>query len=340
VAESRQFGGPKIRQFGDKPGGDQPNSGDCAQCENMLADALDGTLSAADQKLFDSHMVQCGPCAQLLADAQRGVAWLEMLRHPKPEPPAMLVERILAQTSGAAGQMLPVPMPQTGILVPQPSAGSVVPTATSYTNVIPFRSRFAAAVRSNSFGQIMLQPRLAMTAAMAFFSIALTMNLTGVRLQDLHASDLRPSSIKRGFYHANARVVQYYEGLRVVYELESRVHDLQSDRDNNPTVGSQSTPAAAAPDTNEPGSQAQPDPAKQDPGTQPEKKQRPASGPHSGTGAGPGAAPSPNWGTSHREVPGRMLSVASTLEPGDEMNELLVGPMESTTPQALEGRLV
>ncbi len=340
MAESRQFGGPKIRQFGDKPGGDQPNSGDCAQCENMLADALDGTLSAADQKLFDSHMAQCGPCAQLLADAQRGVAWLEMLRHPKPEPPAMLVERILAQTSGAAGQMLPVPMPQTGILVPQPSAGSVVPTATSYANVIPFRSRFAAAVRSNSFGQIMLQPRLAMTAAMAFFSIALTMNLTGVRLQDLHASDLRPSSIKRGFYHANARVVQYYEGLRVVYELESRVHDLQSDRDNNPTVGSQSTPASAAPDANEPGSQAQPDPAKQDPGTQPEKKQRPASGPHSGTGAGPGAAPSPNWGTSHREVPGRMLSVASTLEPGDEMNELLVGPMESTTPQALEGRLV
>ena len=339
MAESRQFGGPKIRQFGDKPGGDQPNNGDCAQCENMLADALDGTLSAADQKLFDSHMAQCGACAQLLADAQRGVAWLEMLRHPKPEPPASLVERILAQTSGPASQMLPVPMPQTGVLVPQPGAGGVVTTVTPYPNVIPFRRRFAAAVRSNSFGQIMLQPRLAMTAAMAFFSIALTMNLTGVRLQDLHASDLRPSSIKRGFYHAKAGVMQSYDRLRVVYELESRVRDLQNDRDNDPTVGSQSTPASAAPAASDPGSQAQPDPAKQDPGTQPEKK-RPASGPHSGTGAGPGAAPSPNSGTSSREVPGRMLFVASVMKPDDETNELLVGPMESTTPQALEGRLV
>src|ERR1039457_1082978 len=61
------------------------------------------------------------------------------------------------------------------------------------------------------------QPRLAMTAAMAFFSIALTMNLTGVHLQDLRASDLKPSSLKRDFTNANASVKRYYEGLRVVY---------------------------------------------------------------------------------------------------------------------------
>ena len=47
-------------------------------------------------------MAQCGPCSQMLADARRGAAWLEMLRHPAPEPPAALLERILAQTSGAA----------------------------------------------------------------------------------------------------------------------------------------------------------------------------------------------------------------------------------------------
>ena len=89
----------------------------------------------------------------------------------------------------------------------------------------------------------MLQPRLAMTAAMAFFSIALTMDLTGVRLQDLRTSDLRPSSLKRDFYSANARVVQYYEGLRVVYELESRVHDLQSAADSDAPAGTQTAPA-------------------------------------------------------------------------------------------------
>ena len=44
----------------------------------------------------------------------------------------------------------------------------------------------------------------------------------------------------------NTHVVQYYEGLRVVYELESRVHDLQSATENN-DAGSQSTPESASP---------------------------------------------------------------------------------------------
>jgi hypothetical protein len=74
----------------------------------------------------------------------------------------------------------------------------------------------------------MLQPRLAMTAAMAFFSIALTMNLTGVRLSQLRASDLKPSSILRSCYEAKAKVVRYSDNLRVVYELESRVLRIRS----------------------------------------------------------------------------------------------------------------
>ena len=47
-------------------------------------------------------MAACGPCSQLLADARRGAAFLEMLRTPAPEPPAALLERILAETSGPA----------------------------------------------------------------------------------------------------------------------------------------------------------------------------------------------------------------------------------------------
>ncbi len=124
-------------------------------------------------------------------------------------------------------------------------------------NVLPFRVRAASAVRSSSFAQLMLQPRLAMTAAMAFLSIALTLDLTGVRLQDLRASDLRPSSLKRDFYSANARVVQYYEGLRVVYELESRVHDLQSATDNDAPAASDPS-RSARPTPNQPASQPAP----------------------------------------------------------------------------------
>jgi hypothetical protein len=103
--------------------------------------------------------------------------------------------------------------------------------------VLPFRLRSAI----HSIGQTMLQPRLAMTAAMAFFSIALTLNLTGVRVSELSLSDLQPSNIRRGFYEANASVVRYCDNLRVVYELEARVHDMRrTDADSDADSGSPS----------------------------------------------------------------------------------------------------
>jgi hypothetical protein len=322
MAESRQFGSPKVSPSGNQAG----DVAHCRECEAMLADALDGTLSASDQASFDLHMAHCGPCAEMLADARRGAAWLEMLRDPRPEPTAALLERILAQTSGSAiGVADPgideVHIPGT-VLTPAPIYGGSVPHISSgsspygvagyggvaaYGKVIPFRSRVAAAVRASAFGQIALQPRLAMTAAMAFFSVALTMDLTGVRLQDLRASDLSPSSLQRDFYSANARVVQYYEGLRVVYELESRVHDLQSANGDDTPAGAQSaapegsdggasqgSESGGSQKGSQPGSapsgQSPSGPANQTPSEQPGRKQ------HS-----PAARPAPNSGTSHRD---------------------------------------
>ncbi len=298
MTDSRQFRNPKVLQFGDKTGGDRSgDSGHCAQCEAMLADALDGTLSAADQEVFDGHMAECGPCSQLLADARRGAAFLEMLRKPAPEPPAALLERILAQTSGQAGLAVPgaIPIPaqpsgQYGIaaLVPaQAVAGAV------YGNVIPFPRRVATAFRTSSFGQIMLQPRLAMTAAMAFFSIALTMNLTGVHLQDLRASDLKPSSLKRDITSANASVVRYYEGLRMVYVLESRVHDLESAQDFDATqpVGPSAPANTSQAPSAQPGPPQQPDPQKAAP--QPRNDQPGSNQPGGGSPGRKQIAPSP-----------------------------------------------
>jgi hypothetical protein len=265
VADSKQFGSPKVLQFGDKTA--KPGNGHCAECEAMLADALDGTLSSADQELFDTHMAECGPCSQLLADARRGAAFLEMLRTPAPEPPAALLERILAQTSGTAGHAIsggvqfgvPIPAPQPGHI----GIAALTPAHAVSGAVLPFPRRAAAAFRASSFGQVMLQPRLAMTAAMAFFSIALTMNLTGVHLEDLRASDLKPSSLTRDVTNARAGVVRYYEGLRVVYELESRVHDLESAQDNDtaPAIN-QSAPAGVSQPGN-PVKPVQPGPSQQ-----------------------------------------------------------------------------
>jgi len=168
---------------------------------------------------------------------------------------------------------------------------------------------------------------------MAFFSIALTLDLTGVRLQDLRASDLRPSSLKRDFYSGKARVAQYYDGLRVVYELESRVHDLQSATDNDATSGSRMTPQNTAPAStpdSQPGSQtpaAQPGqngPDKQNPGGKPNQKQHaPGSGPASGPATGPALGPAPKSGTSRRENFERNLRLVAATE----SDPLLDGPI-------------
>lgn len=340
MADSKQFGSPKILQFGDKTGANQPGSGHCAQCEALLADALDGTLSAADQELFDIHMACCTPCSQMLADARRGAAWLEMLRTPKPEPSAALLERILAQTSGAAtGQTVPQ-HGSTGATIGQPqpfggpamAPGYTIPMGPAYGNVLPFPQRIAARFRASSFGQIALQPRLAMTAAMAFFSIALTLDLTGVRLQDLRASDLKPSSIKRAYSDQKARVVQYYEGFRVVYELESRVHDLQSASDNDTTGTTQSTAPSQPPSAN-PDQPGQTAPANPSPAAEPNKKQRtPATGPSAGQAPGSGA--------SRREGSPRPLSLATLVIPERLYSGLTDAMTARSSYVGVEGELV
>src|SRR5437868_10040694 len=271
----------------------------------MLADALDSTLSATDQAAFDLHLAGCPSCATMMADAQRGHAWMEMLKSPRPEPPIALLERIIAQTSGqtaaqtAAAQKPPIVLGSTDRLPPPatiPGRPTLVPASMAQpafsTNVLPFRTRIAHAFRS--VGQTMLQPRLAMTAAMAFFSIALTLNLTGVRLSALRASDFKPSNIMRSASQAKASVVQYTDNLRVVYELESRVRDLQRSSDDDssgstsPAGSTSTTPANQnSPAGQKPDSTQQPDDQNQKSGPQKQNQKQ----------------TKPNPGSSRRETP-------------------------------------
>lgn len=276
MAEFNQFGSTQPPQTGEAE--------HCSQCEAMLADALDGTLSPAEQSMFDLHMASCSTCSAMLADARRGADWLEMLKSPRPEPPAALLERILAQTCNAqpdaqtvSGQPQLVANKQragnglwqssTILGHSGPASAAAMRPAGAYasTNVLPFRSRVAAGFRLRSIGQTLLQPRLAMTAAMAFFSIALTLNITGVRISQLRVSDLRPTNIQRNIVQANASVHRYYDNLKVVYELESRVRNLQrsnNDTDQYSLPSNQSAPAPQQqPETKKPDSkQSRPKP--------------------------------------------------------------------------------
>ena len=240
---------------------------------------------------------------------------MEMLHTPRPEPPASLLARILAQTSAQASaqtnaQKIAPASLQAGYettdapaispgypagslhtLLGQPMLDPVYGPAGVFSRakVLPFRTRLASGMRS--LGQTMLQPRLAMTAAMAFFSIALTLNLTGIRLNQFRASDLKPSTILRTCYETKAKVVRYSDNLRVVYELESRVRDLQQNSDDSGQAGSTAAPVEQSAPAAQPGSK--PFAAPQHPDSQ--------------SPAGKQTRPRPGSGSSRRESPGSSI---------------------------------
>ena len=195
-----------------------PGSAACGLWETQLADALDGLLRPEDEAAFQAHMAGCADCAALYEQARQGREWLEFLS-PEPEVPAGLLDRLLTHTGpghtaepalAAAGDVMPLP----GMAVP----------AWQKPGFMGFVRRFA-------------EPRLMMTAAMAFFSIALTLNLTGVRVTSLRLSDLRPtavrSMIERQLTMASVPIVRYYDHLRFVYEVESTMRQLRG----GPTQG-------------------------------------------------------------------------------------------------------
>jgi len=186
-----------------------PSSPACGQWETLLADALDGLLRPEDEATFSTHMAGCANCTTLFEEARQGREWLEFLS-PEPEVPAGLLDKLLAQTG--PGQVAGL-----GLATP---AGNVVPVmiVAQRQNLMARLRRFAG-------------PRLLMTAAMAFFSIAVTLNLTGVRLSRIRMSDLKPTSLKmyvqRQFTTASTPIIRYYDHLRFVYEVQSRMRELR-----------------------------------------------------------------------------------------------------------------
>jgi hypothetical protein len=195
-----------------------------------LADALDGLLQPEDEATFTSHMAICPACTALFEEARRGREWLEFLS-TEPEVPEGLLDKILAATG--PGQV----------------AGFGLVTGSGNVVVMP-----PAWQRPGFMGRVrrFAEPRLLMTAAMAFFSIALTLNLTGVRLNDLRLSNLRPSAVRsfmeRRLTMASTPIIRYYDHLRLVYEVESRMRELRRTTQGEST-GNQQQPNNAQPAT-------------------------------------------------------------------------------------------
>lgn len=224
-----------------------PNSPACGAWETLLADALDGLLKPEDEAQFEAHKATCASCAALYEEARKGREWLEFLS-PEPDVPAGLLERILARTGPGHSASMPVPALAGARGVP------------AFVPPVWQQQGFMARTRQA------MQPGLLMTAAMAFFSIALTLNLTGVRLSTLRLADLRPVAVRsymeRQLNMASVPIVRYYDHLRFVYEVESRVRQLRNESQGN---GDENTAPQGNQDEKQ-GQPANPGETKQNPG--------------------------------------------------------------------------
>ena len=172
----------------------------------------------------------------MFADVESG---RNLLRSLEPvEPPAYLVHNILVATSGVVSTRTA-------------SASDALRNTPRGERLREWwDSWFTPAFR------FVRQPRFAMSFGMVFFSFSMLLNLAGVKPADMAKVDLRPAAIRHAYNDAQIKVVKYYDNIRFVYEIESKVREFKR----------ATTPA-------EPGPQPQKENRKNDTSGQPDQKQ-------------------------------------------------------------------
>jgi anti-sigma factor RsiW len=190
----------------------------CADVEIQLADYLDGTLAAEEKSAIESHLATCKACEELARDSAGAVEFME--RASEVTAPPELVTRILFEIT-------------TG-----PSRVAVKP---SWVRKI-FGNRLGG-----QFLEPVLQPRYAMGMAFTLLSFAMLGRFAGIEVRHLTPSDLDPVKIWTAAEDRATRTwqrgVKYYESLRLVYEIESRVKEWSDDGSDTAS----NKPAAASP---------------------------------------------------------------------------------------------
>ena len=187
----------------------------CADVEILLADYVDGTLRGDAASALEAHLADCAACAELARDSAAAVAFME--RSAVVEAPPELVTRILYEITAG------------------PSHAVIKPSWA--------RRLFGRWLES------ILQPRFAMGMAMTVLSFAMIERFTNVR--QLTPADLDPVKV---WTAAEDRVVRwynrgvkYYESLRVVYEIQSRLKEWAEEQPNAPAAQPTTQPPAQPP---------------------------------------------------------------------------------------------
>lgn len=186
-------------------------SWDCARIEEHLSDYLEGRLPSDEAAAIEAHARSCARCAEW-ADARRATLWLREMEAL--ESPPGLETRILALTVG--------------------------PPAEETLGALLERGWRA-----------MLQPRFAFGLVVALISLSLLFNAAGISVKEFSVADLNPVNIYRNVdRHAHllyARGVRFVNDLRLVYEIRSRLEELQAGQEPPAPA-----PAPVVPDPNTP----------------------------------------------------------------------------------------
>ena len=165
----------------------------CAEFEILLCDYLDGTLDAMRRAELEAHQEQCASCAEFARDVAGATAFLE--RVPEVEPPAELLAKIAFRIPSGGGAEV--------------------------------RRGFRGWLRG--WLRPVMQPRFAMGMAMTILSFSMLGRFAGIEVRELKPSDLHPAKVWTAIddkaHRAWARGVKYYENLRLVYEVRSRLQE-------------------------------------------------------------------------------------------------------------------
>src|SRR5215831_18147268 len=181
------------------------NGMQCNEFDLLLSDALDGVLSGEGLDRFQAHASTCSTCGPLMAEAEAGRSWLKGLTEV--EPPASLVNNILASTTGVDTQRL-----RTTDRAVQPHVSWLERLQASISGfVLPA-------------WETVRQPRFAMSFGMAFFALSVGLTVLGVKPGDVRGVlSLRPSDIRHTYYATQARVVRYVDNVRPVLQLQAAI---------------------------------------------------------------------------------------------------------------------
>ena len=178
----------------------------CQEFEILLCDYVDGTLHGEQKSRLEEHRLECADCAALTEDVLGAVGFME--RAAEATPPPELVTRILFQ----------VPTDRA----PDPAERK------------SWRQTIAG------WFQPILQPRFAMGMAMTILSFSMLGQFAGVSIRQLKPADLDPvkvwATLEDQTHRAWERGVKYYENLRLVYEIQSRLKEWSDEEEEGKAV--------------------------------------------------------------------------------------------------------